>query len=113
MHCSTGAIRCWSQRLIQAFLASVLLILVPVGRSGARRALPTAPVALYFLAIGLAFMFMEIAFIQKFVLFLAHPLVCGGSCVMRIPGFRRCWKLAGWAMAEVTKDPQQLPGRWV
>jgi hypothetical protein len=28
----------------------------------------------YFLAIGLAFMFMEIAFIQKFVLFLSHPL---------------------------------------
>jgi hypothetical protein len=31
-------------------------------------------VALYFLAIGFAFMFMEIAFIQKFVLFLSHPL---------------------------------------
>jgi hypothetical protein len=31
-------------------------------------------VTLYFLAIGFAFMFMEIAFIQKFILFLAHPL---------------------------------------
>ena len=28
----------------------------------------------YFAAIGLAFMFIEIAFIQKFVLFLSHPL---------------------------------------
>ena len=28
----------------------------------------------YFAAIGFAFMFIEIAFIQKFVLFLSHPL---------------------------------------
>jgi SAM-dependent methyltransferase len=60
--------------LVQAFIASVLLILAPLAASRARRALPTGPVALYFLAIGLAFMFMEIAFIQKFILFLAHPL---------------------------------------
>ncbi len=60
--------------LVQAFIASVLLILAPLAASRARHALPSAPVALYFLAIGLAFMFMEIAFIQKFILFLAHPL---------------------------------------
>lgn len=60
--------------LIQAFVASVVLILAPLLASKARRALPPAKVALYFLAIGLAFMFMEIAFIQKFILFLAHPL---------------------------------------
>ena len=60
--------------LIQAFAASALLILTPLAASRARRSLPSAPVALYFLAIGLAFMFMEIAFIQKFLLFLSHPL---------------------------------------
>ena len=60
--------------LIQAFVASILLILAPLAVSRCRRTMPTARVALYFLAIGLAFMFMEIAFIQKFVLFLAHPL---------------------------------------
>ncbi|MDQ3187172.1 MAG: SAM-dependent methyltransferase [Pseudomonadota bacterium] len=60
--------------LVQAFVASILLILAPLAVSRCRRALPTVPVALYFLAIGLAFMSMEIAFIQKFVLFLAHPL---------------------------------------
>ncbi len=60
--------------LAQAFAASVLLIVAPLALSRCRRTLPTAPVALYFLAIGFAFMFMEIAFIQKFVLFLAHPL---------------------------------------
>lgn len=60
--------------LVQAFLASILLILMPLAVSRCRHTLPTARVVLYFLAIGLAFMFMEIAFIQKFVLFLAHPL---------------------------------------
>lgn len=60
--------------LVQALAASVLLILAPLALSRCRRTLPGAPVALYFLAIGFAFMFMEIAFIQKFVLFLSHPL---------------------------------------
>ncbi len=60
--------------LVQAIAASALLILAPLALSRCRRTLPSAPVALYFLAIGFAFMFMEIAFIQKFVLFLAHPL---------------------------------------
>lgn len=60
--------------LLQALAASVLLILAPLALSRCRRSLPGAPVALYFLAIGFAFMFMEIAFIQKFVLFLSHPL---------------------------------------
>jgi hypothetical protein len=66
--------------LVQAVVASVLLIALPLalvgGHHGAsvtsRR--PTARVLLYFLAIGFAFMFIEIAFIQKFVLFLSHPL---------------------------------------
>jgi len=60
--------------LLQAIAASVLLIVLPLALSRCRSSLPGAPMALYFLAIGFAFMFMEIAFIQKFVLFLAHPL---------------------------------------
>lgn len=60
--------------LVQAIAASILLILAPLALSRCRRTLPGAPVVLYFLAIGFAFMFMEIAFIQKFVLFLSHPL---------------------------------------
>jgi spermidine synthase len=60
--------------LVQAVLASILLILAPLAASRPRETLPPARVTLYFLAIGFAFMFMEIAFIQKFILFLAHPL---------------------------------------
>lgn len=60
--------------LVQAVAASIVLILAPLAWSRCRRTRPGIRVILYFLAIGFAFMFMEIAFIQKFVLFLAHPL---------------------------------------
>jgi hypothetical protein len=69
--------------LAQAVFASLLLIAVPAAwltRRGAAqdKRVPVAEsrrrVLAYFLAIGFAFMFIEIAFIQKFVLLLAHPL---------------------------------------
>jgi len=58
----------------QAVLASVLLIAVPVAWIARRGAGKNKRVLAYFMAIGFAFMFIEIAFIQKFVLFLSHPL---------------------------------------
>jgi hypothetical protein len=68
--------------LIQASVAAVLLILAPlwVARRRQRRSRSAAlarfelRVVSYFAAIGFAFMFVEIAFIQKFTLFLSHPL---------------------------------------
>lgn len=69
--------------LAQAVVASVLLIALPAawGLRRAARAGERAPagvvrrrVLVYFVAIGFGFMFIEIAFIQKFVLFLSHPL---------------------------------------
>jgi SAM-dependent methyltransferase len=63
--------------LLQALLASILLVLLPLwlrrrreGRAGRQR----WRIVAYFLSIGTAFMFVEIAFIQKFILFLHHPL---------------------------------------
>ena len=65
--------------LAQAALVSVVLILLPL--AALRRAAPEpGPARLftrtlaYFGALGLAFLFVEIAFIQRFVLFLGHPL---------------------------------------
>jgi len=65
--------------LAQALLASAALILLPLwwlrrrgGAAGARA--PWLRTAGYFGGIGVAFMFVEIAFIQKFILFLSHPL---------------------------------------
>ena len=84
--------------LVQAFAASVLLIVAPLALSRCRRILPGAPVSLYFLAIGFAFMFMEIAFIQKFVLFLAHPLyaVAVVLCAFLVFAAAGSWLAGRW-----------------
>jgi SAM-dependent methyltransferase len=61
--------------LVQALLAGLVLILLPLGLAGRRLPRVGRPRVLgYFSALGLAFMFVEIAFIQKFMLFLSHPL---------------------------------------
>ena len=64
--------------LVQAVIAATLLILLPLlltRRSAADASgVSRARVGGYFLALGGGFMFIEIAFIQKFMLFLGHPL---------------------------------------
>jgi len=71
--------------LVQAAVAGAVLILLPLARLGrgasgrlGRRA------GAYFALLGLAFMFVEMAFIQKFTLFLSHPLY---SVVVILSGF--------------------------
>ncbi|MFN3595321.1 MAG: SAM-dependent methyltransferase, partial [Thiobacillaceae bacterium] len=61
--------------LFQASVFGVVLILLPLVLAGQR--LPRrgrGAVLGYFALLGLAFMFVEIAFIQRFMLFLGHPL---------------------------------------
>jgi len=64
--------------LFQALLASIILILLPLGfikrHKANRKHHCTWRVMAYFVSIGLAFLFIEISFIQKFILFLAHPI---------------------------------------
>ena len=67
--------------LVQAGLLSLVLILLPLralwraaGHETGRRARTLGREVVYFLALGFAFMFIEIAFMQRFVLFLSHPL---------------------------------------
>jgi len=61
--------------LVQAVVAGGVLILLPLSvvrpawRRGSGRRM-----GVYFLLLGLAFLFVEMAFIQKFILFLSHPL---------------------------------------
>jgi spermidine synthase/MFS family permease len=65
--------------LLQAILASLVLIVLPlISFKRSNRPLNGEGayyfrVFSYFLALGLAFLFIEIAFIQKFILFLHHP----------------------------------------
>ncbi|NNJ95397.1 MAG: SAM-dependent methyltransferase, partial [Halobacteria archaeon] len=65
--------------LAQAVIASLLLILLPIWlyqrrNRRASQGISRARVVGYFFILGLAFLFIEIAFIQKFLLFLHHPL---------------------------------------
>jgi len=64
--------------LAQAFLITLVLIPLPLlavrARHGGGGAARKIPVLVYFLSLGLAFLFVEIAFIQKFILFLASPV---------------------------------------
>ncbi len=58
--------------LIISLVAVVLFLILPLalGTSGARN---NAAGLLYFVAVGLGYIMVEIAFIQRFVLFLGHP----------------------------------------
>jgi len=61
--------------LIQATIAGVVLILLPLSRI--KRHWPRGTgrrMGSYFFLLGLAFLFIEMAFIQKFILFLSHPV---------------------------------------
>jgi hypothetical protein len=57
--------------MISAVAVMVFLVLPLLLRSGARRQSPFP--LLYFIAVGLGYILVEIAFIQRFVLFLGHP----------------------------------------
>jgi spermidine synthase len=64
--------------LFQAVAASLILVLLPV-IAGPYVPVPEANwsrprIVAYFFAIGLGFLFLEIVFIQKFILYLGHPL---------------------------------------
>jgi spermidine synthase len=69
--------------LFQAIAASLLLILLPViarpyakvSEAGWNR----PRIVAYFFAIGLGFLFLEIAFMQKFILYLGHPLYAAAA----------------------------------
>ncbi|HMP73257.1 MAG TPA: SAM-dependent methyltransferase [Kiritimatiellia bacterium] len=62
--------------MVQGVVASAILILLPLALSRHRRegAGTRSGVFIYFGCLGLAFMFLEIAMIQKFMLFLAYPM---------------------------------------
>ena len=63
--------------LLQSIIAAFFLIFLPLlllKRRKRRSRSPFLRVFLYFSFIGVAFMFVEITFIQKFILLLGHPL---------------------------------------
>jgi SAM-dependent methyltransferase len=104
--------------LVQALLVSLVLILLPLvlrRREWGNSVVGRGRVFLYFGAIGLAFLFLEIAFIQRFLLFLSHPLyaVAVVLCAFLVfAGIGSGWsarlalahgerRLLGWAVAGI------------
>jgi spermidine synthase len=90
--------------LVQGVVLSLLLILAPLRLYRADVAPPAdkARVAAYFITIGLAFLFVEIAVIQRFILFLSHPIyatavVLCGFLVFAGLGSGFSPRLATWA----------------
>ncbi len=101
--------------LLQAALLGLLLLVLPLLLSGAqekggpRRTRP----ALYFAGLGLAFMFVEIAFIERFILYLHHPVYAASAVLAAFlvfaglgSGFSGRWaRLAGRRVPVLGRAP--------
>jgi spermidine synthase len=69
--------------LLQGIVVGFVLILLPLalrrrGLSGVRRLFP---VLVYFLMLGTGFMLLEIGFLQKLILYLAHPIYSAATVI--------------------------------
>ncbi len=67
--------------LLQALLVSAVLVLLPLWVARKKEltgSIGRGHAGSYFALLGCAFMFLEIAYIQKFILFLSHPLYAVG-----------------------------------
>ena len=61
--------------LLQSVIISVVLIVLPLWKRMRNTGVRCPRMTWYFAALGFAFFFVEIAFIQKFLLFLHHPVL--------------------------------------
>ncbi|MEE8271905.1 MAG: SAM-dependent methyltransferase, partial [Alphaproteobacteria bacterium] len=91
--------------LLQAVVVGLVLILLPLVRlaapGGGTAGLARWRVAVYFLALGLAFLFVEIAFIHRLTVFLGHPLA---AIAVVLAGFLGFAGLGSGASARLAGD---------
>jgi len=66
--------------LIQITIASFILIILPLFKIG-WRGKNKSPVILYFSGIGLGFMFVEMVFIQRFILYFGNPVYSASAVI--------------------------------
>lgn len=97
--------------LIQALLAGALLILLPLAARRPPRHGPRLRAGAYFGLLGLGFLFIEIALIQKFILLLGHPLYAIAVVLAGMLVFAGLGSLAsaGFARACRTRDLPVVP----
>lgn len=98
---------------LQAASAGALFILLPLPRIRDKPPLRRGRVAAYFLAIGLGFMFLEIAFIQKFILFLAHPLYAVAVVLCTFLAFAGWGSLLSRSVVTALERVTARPLAWV
>lgn len=91
--------------LVQAIVASAVLVLLPLfifqQKTSQGKPPKPAPILIYFFSLGIAFMFIEMAFLQKFSLFLYHPLYATATVLCSFLVF------AGLGSASVKRLPDQ------
>ncbi len=99
--------------LIQAVLASIVLIMLPLlllrRQKNQQRKFPKRNVFLYFTSIGLAFLFIEIAFIQRFIQLLHHPLY---AAAVVLTGFLIFAGLGSAYARKLAQSNQHKRGVW-
>jgi hypothetical protein len=96
--------------LLQAALASGLLILLPLWiakpiRTAEARKLP---VLVYFLLLGLAYMFLEMGFIQKMTLLIGHPVFGVAVTLVGFLFFSGCGSLACGRLLSSGRPPRRM-----
>jgi spermidine synthase len=111
--------------LVISLLAVLVFLILPLAlKAGALRQSPVP--LLYFVAVGLGYILVEIAFIQRFVLFLGHPTYAltvvifllmlssgAGSLFSRVwlPRTEQAWLPLALVVAALAADVVFLPGR--
>ena len=105
-----------SLRYIQATVAALLLIILPLLVAWRRhsRVLPCRwSTGGYFLALGLAFLFVEISSMQRFILFLGHPLYAIAVVLSGFLMFAGLGSGCGATLRAVfPSSPRHVSSRW-
>jgi hypothetical protein len=84
--------------LAQALVASVALLILPIVFTPAlrsRHGMPRSRVALFFGCLGLGYLFIQVALIQKFTLFLSHPVLSAAVVISSMLVFSGLGSLLG------------------
>jgi hypothetical protein len=108
-----------------SLIAVLAFLVLPLALRSRKGRQPTLPL-LYFVAVGLGYILVEIAFIQRFVLFLGHPTYAltvvifllmlssgAGSLLSRVwrPHANACWVPLVLVIVTLLADVLFLPGR--
>ncbi|MHC4911825.1 MAG: spermine/spermidine synthase domain-containing protein, partial [Planctomycetota bacterium] len=96
--------------LLQAVFASALFILLPLWIARPIRAVRSRklPALVYFLLLGLAYMFLEMGFIQKMTLLIGHPVFGVAVTLVGFLLFSGCGSAASARLSKLAKTPNGI-----